>query len=1412
MKNKRKNIIKSSLLAGIAAFTVFSVGNVRFNLKDFSLHSDYLIHADNTVNYDSTQLNDSTFNVTNLKTNPKYDYTYKTFNLTSDTKNQAGTISFKDKISFNDDFKITGKINIGTKNQDHGGGDGIAMFFHSGNVEDVGTAGQGLGAGNLNNVTGFKVDTYRNSSDTKIGSSSTYATIIHGNKQNPNPDYKGTSAQPLVVSDPSQNKFRDFTFEYSGSTKTLTVTYDGKTWTVTNPDWFKDSGDGYVFSISAGTGSNSNLQQLKLDSMKYTKAPGYNKDDHKIKIADVKAGDKKITGKGTPGDTIKISDGEGNELGTTTVDSDGNYVYELKDGQNLTEGEKISAKPITINSNDVDNPYEGDTVTTTVGANEIVSHKLVLNTPDEGQFNITGTGTPGDTVIIYDDNNKELGRRTVLDDGTFTITSNRQLIGDEKLTAKVIDKSNNEVSEDKIEGSKYVKVNFIPDDHKPTINLTNSGDKKITGTATPNDTLTIKKNGETIAENVTVNSDGSYSADITSKLSEDDIIEVIPTNPKGSIGTSATQKVDYDQDNHIATIQQAYGGTKTISGYGTPGDTVTIIDKDGNKLAENIKVDKNGNFLINDASRLLVDGETLTVTPHTQFNGQDKEGKSSDFEVQYSSDAHTPTIDKPESNQKTITGTGVAGDTIVITDESGKTIAKTKVNEDGTYNVEADRDLRDGETLTVTPITNVNNNLETGNSAKTTLDYDASEHKPTINGDIKEDSQGKTVEISGKEGDTVVLKDKDGNSISDEVVIGSDGTAKVTIKDDAKLTKGDDVYAESTTKDGDTVVGTSDSDKQQVVAKDYDASEHTVVVDQPKDGDQKVTGEGTPGDTIVITDKDGNVIGKGEIGEDGKYDIPVDKPLNKGDEVTVTPSTDGKDGTPTTSITTDKDKPQTDHTVDINTPVEGDKNIIGTGTPGDKVIVTDKDGNKIGEGTVGEDGKYDVKVDKPFTEGEKVTVTPETDGKPGQASDTTVGHTPKTDHTVKVDQPKDGDKIVSVNGTANDKVIIKDADGNKIGEGTIGSDGKGTVTLDRPLVGREKITATPETNGKPGITSDPVTVSGNSSNNGNNGNNGNNSNNGNNENVDNNHETTVDVPNAGDDSIHGTGKPGDTVVIKDKDGNTIGEGTVDKDGNFDVKVNPKIKDDQDYIVKVGDQTITVSTKRPDSRIKKNTVIYSLNPIYRYEKTVFKVTERQGYYTKKPRVNRPMFIVKQIVKNKNGLYRYLVKDVNHKSGTFGKTGYITTKKNYVLPVYYYGKHNAITVINPKGVNAYKNKDLTGKARHLKQGTIFKVTGIVRHNLTTRYKLSNGTYVTTNKKLVMMGRIPQVKKIKTKHAINVYRKNNLSGRKVKHIKRGTIVKVQRFEYSHEYSLKKRGTKVYKVSQGYITSNGKFVKSYR
>lgn len=223
--------------------------------------------------------------------------------------------------------------------------------------------------------------------------------------------------------------------------------------------------------------------------------------------------------------------------------------------------------------------------------------------------------------------------------------------------------------------------------------------------------------------------------------------------------------------------------------------------------------------------------------------------------------------------------------------------------------------------------------------------------------------------------------------------------------------------------------------------------------------------------------------------------------------------------------------------------------------------------------------------------------------------------------------------------------------------------------------------------------------------------------------------------------------------------------------------------------------------------KKNQAVNTLQKVYLYRSANFSKSGRIATYSKKPRINRPMFVVKGYMYSYTGRLRYKVRDVNHLSKTAGKVGYITSNWNFTRPVYYTAKHARLTVINPRGVNEYTKKNLTGKIKNHKQGTILRVKKMVKHNLTTRYQLTNGHFITGNRKLVMAGSYQPPKRIKVKQSINLYQTVNLT-KQVKHLKKGATLKVKRWIYSKPYSLTNFGTKRYQVTGGYVTANNRFV----
>lgn len=238
-----------------------------------------------------------------------------------------------------------------------------------------------------------------------------------------------------------------------------------------------------------------------------------------------------------------------------------------------------------------------------------------------------------------------------------------------------------------------------------------------------------------------------------------------------------------------------------------------------------------------------------------------------------------------------------------------------------------------------------------------------------------------------------------------------------------------------------------------------------------------------------------------------------------------------------------------------------------------------------------------------------------------------------------------------------------------------------------------------------------------------------------------------------------------------------------------------------------------ATNVPSHAASKGTVVYSIKKVGLYKTTDFTKNNRRSWYAKKPRINRPMFVVTGYARAANGKLRYQVRDVNHKSATAGKTGYITANSKYVLPVYYQGKHRTITVINPKGVNLHRQKNLANKIKNYKQGTVLKVKRLETHNLTTRFVLTNGGYVTANRKLVIAGHYKFAKQVKAKGAVNRYSNVNLTKKNRQYSKKTQkVFKVKRAVYSRAHDMTQRGTLRYQVAGGYITGNAKYVKIIR
>lgn len=161
-------------------------------------------------------------------------------------------------------------------------------------------------------------------------------------------------------------------------------------------------------------------------------------------------------------------------------------------------------------------------------------------------------------------------------------------------------------------------------------------------------------------------------------------------------------------------------------------------------------------------------------------------------------------------------------------------------------------------------------------------------------------------------------------------------------------------------------------------------------------------------------------------------------------------------------------------------------------------------------------------------------------------------------------------------------------------------------------------------------------------------------------------------------------------------------------------------------------TKPTTTKKPKSA--KGSVVYALTTVKLYKSTDFNKRQLTKIYKKQARINRPMFLVLKQTTNKQGHAIYRVKDLKS-----GKTGYMLSAAKYLTGAYYSAKVTRIKVLNPKGINEYSTRQLSGRKKHVQKNRTLNVEKVVDYGHTSRLQLTNGRYVSANKRLVLATKI-------------------------------------------------------------------------
>ncbi|MBH4323533.1 BapA prefix-like domain-containing protein [Pseudomonas aeruginosa] len=770
-----------------------------------------------------------------------------------------------------------------------------------------------------------------------------------------------------------------------------------------------------------------------------------------------------LSGTAEPGATVTLTDGNGNPIGQVTADGSGNWTF--TPSTPLPNGTVVNATA-TDPSGNASSPAS-------VTVDAVAPATPVVN-PSNGTT-LSGTAEPGATVTLTDGNGNPIGQVTADGSGNWSFTPTTPLPNGTVVNATATDASGNTSA-----GSSVTVDSVAP--ATPVINPSNG--TTLSGTAEPGSSVTLTDgNGNPIGQ-VTADGSGNWSFTPSTPLADGTVVNATATDPAGNTSGQGSTTVDGVAPT-TPTVNLSNGSS--LSGTAEPGSTVILTDGNGNPIAE-VTADGSGNWTYT-PSTPIANGTVVNVV------AQDAAGNSSPpATVTVDSSAPPAPVINP-SNGVVISGTAEAGATVTLTDAGGNPIGQVTADGSGNWSFTPGTPLANGTVIVATATDPTGN---TGPQAATTVDAVAPP-APVI-----DPSNGTIISGTAEAGAKVILTDGNGNPIGETT---ADGSGNWTFTPATPLANGTVVNAVAQDPAGNT--GPQGSTTVDAVAP------NTPVVN-PSNGNL-LNGTAEPGSTVTLTDGNGNPIGQTTADGSGNWSFTPGSQLPNGTVVNVTASDAAGNTSPPATTTVDSSLPSIPQVDPSNGSV-----ISGTADAGNTIIITDGNGNPIGQVTADGSGNWSFTPGIPLPDGTVVNVVARSPSNVDSAPAviTVDGVAP----AAPVIDPSNGTEI-SGTAEAGATVILTDGGGNPIGQATADGSGNWTFTPSTPLANGTVINAVAQdpagnTSGPASVTVDAIAPP----------------------------APVIDPSNGV--VISGTAEAGATVILTDGNGNPIGQVTADGSGNW----------------------------------------------------------------------------------------------------------------------------------------------------------------------------------------------------------------------------------------------------------------------
>ncbi|MGM0094691.1 cell wall surface anchor protein [Enterococcus sp. DIV0418] len=404
-----------------------------------------------------------------------------------------------------------------------------------------------------------------------------------------------------------------------------------------------------------------------------------------------------ITGTADPNTTIEVRNPDGTIIGTTTTDDQGNFTVDLpagaaNPGDTLTvvgkDGDGNESQPTEVTVPE-DATVAAPTVTTVTG------------TTATG-YQVTGTAEPNVTIEIHNEAGLVIATGTTDGAGAFTITlPTGTAIANEALTAIAKDAAGKESN------PTAFKTPADPDAPvaTPTVDkITGSTTKgyQVVGAAEVGTTVEVRDADGTVLGMATTGTDGKYTVTLEpGKASANETITVVAKNATGKESQPATATTPADLATPtIDSITGNSGKGYEITGTAEPKTTIDVRDADGTIIAATT-ANETGQYTVTLPAGVVTPGETITIISK---DGAGNESQPATAVIPADVVLAAPTITKVEGNKAngyTVTGTADPNVTVQFYNSSEQLLASGNTTTGGTFSVHIAAGLAtEKETLT----------------------------------------------------------------------------------------------------------------------------------------------------------------------------------------------------------------------------------------------------------------------------------------------------------------------------------------------------------------------------------------------------------------------------------------------------------------------------------------------------------------------------------------------------------------------------------------------------------------------------------------------------------------------------------------------------------------------------------------